>query len=209
MVAVGAPSPSELPVADIAGGEAADATAFMEVTTTPPGATLVLDGKTLPQKSPARLAVAAGGAHTLLVRGSGRPGVAERFMLDAGEEAAMEIDLRRAQHAAVKRSPTARASRPAPATAATASAPPPPPVAPAPTAAPRREGDGTLVLASSPWCNVTVDGQARGTTPLNLKLKAGAHEIVLSNPDYKIKRTLAVDIEPNQTVRKSLDFAPE
>ena len=66
-----------------------------------------------------------------------------------------------------------------------------------------------LVLASSPWCNVTVDGQARGTTPLNLKLKAGSHEVVLANPEFKIKRTLAVDIEPNQTVRKSLDFAPE
>jgi hypothetical protein len=71
------------------------------------------------------------------------------------------------------------------------------------------KGDGTLVIASSPWCTVTVDGQARGTTPLNLKLKAGAHEVLLANPEYKIKRTLAVEIEPNQTVRKSLDFAPE
>jgi hypothetical protein len=68
---------------------------------------------------------------------------------------------------------------------------------------------GTLVIASSPWCTVTVDGQARGTTPLDLKLKSGAHEVVLANPEYKIKRTLAIEIEPNQTVRKSLDFAPE
>jgi hypothetical protein len=80
----------------------------------------------------------------------------------------------------------------------------PPAAAPA---APR--GDGTLVVASSPWCTVTVDGAARGTTPLSLKLKAGPHEVVLANPEYKIKRTLAVEIEPNTTVRKSLDFAPE
>ena len=64
------------------------------------------------------------------------------------------------------------------------------------------------MIASSPWCTVTVDGQARGTTPLNVKLKAGPHEVVLANPEYKIKRTLAVEIEANQTVRKSLDFAP-
>ena len=38
----------------------------------------------------------------------------------------------------------------------------------------KREGEGTLVIASSPWCTVTVDGQPRGTTPLNVKLKAGA-----------------------------------
>ena len=76
-------------------------------------------------------------------------------------------------------------------------------------AAPVKQGDGTLVVASSPWCNVTVDGQARGTTPLSVKLKAGSHDVVLSNPEFKIKRTLAVEVEPGQTVRKSLDFAPE
>ena len=30
-----------------------------------------------------------------------------------------------------------------------------------------------------------------------------------TNPEFKIKRTLSIDLEPNQTVRKSLDFAPE
>ncbi|HEX9101194.1 MAG TPA: PEGA domain-containing protein, partial [Polyangia bacterium] len=145
----------------------------------------------------------------LVVRSAAHPGVAQRFMLDAGEEATMEIDLRRSQHAAVRRSSahSVHSASPPSATApATAAAPPP--VAPSPPP-PRREGEGTLVVASSPWCTVSVDGQARGTTPLSLKLKAGTHEVVLANPEYRIKRTLAVDIEPNQTVRKSLDFAPE
>jgi hypothetical protein len=176
----------------------------MEVTTTPPGAMLVLDGKTLRERSPARLTVAAGAQHTLFVHTAAHPGVAQRFMLDTGEEATMEIDLRRSQHAAVKRSTAHAVHAPVPAPAS--AVPAPPPAAPPP---PKREGEGMLVIASSPWCTVAVDGQARGTTPLSLKLKAGAHEVVLANPDYKIKRTLAVDIEPNQTVRKSLDFAPE
>ncbi len=180
-------------------------TAIMEVTTTPSGATLVLDGRTLPERSPARLTVAAGAQHTLLVRSATHPGVAERFALDAGEDATMEIDLRRSHRAAVRHSTAraAHASSPASSSAAPTAA------SSAPTPPPAPKGDGTLVIASSPWCTVSVDGQARGTTPLSLKLKAGAHQVLLANPDYKIKRTLAIEIEANQTVRRSLDFAPE
>jgi hypothetical protein len=205
---VAAPAGGELPTPEVRRDEplvATPASAVMEVATTPSGAMLVLDGKTLAQRSPARLEVAPGVQHTLVVRTSGRPGVAQRFMLDAGEEAGMEIDLRRSARTAVRRSgaDSGHSQRSAGATT--------PASAPAPAATPpvRRDGEGTLVIASSPWCNVTVDGQARGTTPLNIKLKAGAHEIILSNPEFKIRRALAVDIEPNQTLKKSLDFAPE
>jgi hypothetical protein len=138
------------------------------------------------------------------VRLAGYAGVAQRFTLEAGEEAALELDLKKSgtEHATatVKRGKPAAAvaARPQPAVAA--------PAAPAP-AAPK--ADGTLVVASSPWCNVTVDGQARGATPLKLSLKAGPHEVVLANPEFHIKRTLAVEVEPGQTVRKTLDFAPE
>ncbi len=190
------------------------ASATVEVVTAPPGATLVLDGTTLTDQSPARLTVTPGIAHTLSVHTTGRPGVSQRFQLDAGEEATIEIDLRRAAaHAAataVRRGatlPTATPNAKGAHAAATTIPATMPLVAPVAPAVPK--GDGSLVLASSPWCNVTVDGQSRGTTPLNLKLKAGSHEVVLANPEFKIKRTLAVDIEPNQTVRKSLDFAPE
>jgi len=200
----------ELP-APVVAAEAPAVGATVVVTTTPPGATLVLDGRTLPLHSPAHLDVQPGVQHVLLVRNATHPGVAERFMLDSGEEATMEIDLRRTVHAAaaVRRSSAHgvhAASQPMSALAARPSTSAPPPAVPAPA---RAQGDGTLVIATSPWCSVAVDGQARGTTPLSMKLKAGAHEIVLANPEYKIKRTLSVDIEPNQTVRKSLDFAPE
>ena len=203
-------APTAAPAARAIEAPVLDATAMMEVTTTPAGATLVLDGKTLHERSPARLTVAAGAQHLLVVRTSSRGGVAQRFMLDAGEDATMEIDLRKSQHAAVKRSAhvvhAAAASAPQPSAPAATEKAAPPPATPPPA---KREGDGQLVIASSPWCTVTVDGQARGTTPLELKLKAGAHQVLLANPDYKIRRTLSVEIEPNQTVRKSLDFAPE
>ncbi len=202
-------APMELPTPDVARDEASATLpsllpASVVVTTTPAGAMLVLDGKTLPERSPAHVEVAAGVAHTLVVRTASHPGVVQRFTLDAGEEATLEIDLRRSQHAAVRRASARSAWVAAAAAAPAPSTPAPPPVAPAPP-----KGDGTLVIASSPWCTVTVDGQARGTTPISVKLKAGAHEVVLANPEFKIKRTLAVEIEANQTVRKSLDFAPE
>jgi serine/threonine protein kinase len=80
------------------------------------------------------------------------------------------------------------------------------PVAPS-TPAPLR-GEGTLLIASTPWCNVRVDGVDRGPTPVSLKLPAGKHTLVLTNPEFKINRTVAVPIAPNETARKKFDFAP-
>ncbi len=76
-----------------------------------------------------------------------------------------------------------------------------------PAAPVKLEGEGTLLLASSPWCNVKVDGADKGPTPINMKLPAGKHTVVLSNPEFKINRTLPIMILPNQTTRKRLDFA--
>jgi serine/threonine protein kinase len=67
-------------------------------------------------------------------------------------------------------------------------------------------GSGTLMLASSPWCHVTIDGVDRGPTPVSATLPAGKHVVVLTNPEFKITRTLPVFIPPNETVRKRLDF---
>jgi hypothetical protein len=195
---------TELPTPAI---EPALATAAMDVITTPPGALLILDGKELSQRAPARLeGVTAGEPHLLVVHLAGQRGVAQRFTLGPGEEASMEIDLRRVQGPTVK--PVTHTRTRVSSRAPVAVLPPPPPVAPPPPA-PKPQGEGMLVVASSPWCNVSVDGQPRGTTPLSVKLKAGPHSVALSNPEYHIARTLSVDVQPNQTTRKRLDFAPE
>jgi hypothetical protein len=100
--------------------------------------------------------------------------------------------------------PAVAASAPAP-----RATPAAPPVTPAPALEPpaRVDGEGTLMLASSPWCDVTVDGVAKGTTPMSVKLPAGKHTVVLTNSEFKIRRTLPVTIAPDETVRKRLDFA--
>jgi tRNA A-37 threonylcarbamoyl transferase component Bud32 len=68
------------------------------------------------------------------------------------------------------------------------------------------EGEGTLLLASSPWCNVKIDGVDKGPTPISVKLPAGKHTVVLTNPEFKINRSLPVMIMPNETNRKRFDF---
>jgi hypothetical protein len=53
---------------------------------------------------------------------------------------------------------------------------------------------------------VSIDGADKGPTPISVKLPAGRHTVVLSNPEFKINRTIGVVIAPNETVRKRLDF---
>jgi hypothetical protein len=63
------------------------------------------------------------------------------------------------------------------------------------------------VVLTSPWCRVAVDGVDHGATPLNLELPAGPHLLLLTNPEFHIRRTLPVTIRRGETLRKSLDFA--
>jgi len=92
--------------------------------------------------------------------------------------------------------------------------------APAVPAAPRRTraaaqpaagasgGAGRLVLDSKPWCQVAIDGEPRGPTPLVLELPAGPHRVVLSNEEFHIDRSAVIVVEPNQTVKRRFDFPP-
>jgi serine/threonine-protein kinase len=164
---------------------AAGAFGIVKVTTAPSGAALYLDGRRLPSLSPATLdEVPAGDDHVLLVELEGHKDAVTHFALHAHEVRSVAVRLAREHH---HHSDARAAAPPAPAPASL-------------------DGEGTLVVASTPWCNLTVDGQAKGPTPLTLKLRAGRHTIVLTNPEFKINRTLPVTIAPNETVRKKLDF---
>jgi serine/threonine-protein kinase len=217
---VSAPAPAmprELPAPQVDEAPALT-TATVVVNTTPPGATLILDGKVLPEKSPARIdAVQAGNEHVLAVELHGFTGVAQRFQLNGGEEATLEIDLRKNGHGTVRHShkdATAAVGKPIAATPAkpiadkTRAGVAAKPAALAPVAPAVKAGEGTIVVASSPWCNVSIDGKPQGTTPISVKVAAGAHEVTLTNNEFHISRMLSVDVDAGQTVRKKLDFAP-
>jgi tRNA A-37 threonylcarbamoyl transferase component Bud32 len=58
---------------------------------------------------------------------------------------------------------------------------------------------GRLKINLLPYARVTIDGQSRGQTPLDLALPAGAHQLVLENPDTGQRRERRIDIAPGQT----------
>ncbi|MEI8259707.1 MAG: PEGA domain-containing protein, partial [Deltaproteobacteria bacterium] len=44
---------------------------------------------------------------------------------------------------------------------------------------------GSMRIGSSPWCNVTVDGSARGQTPVDIgSISPGSHSVVCANPAH-------------------------
>ncbi|RMG61495.1 MAG: serine/threonine protein kinase [Calditrichaeota bacterium] len=59
---------------------------------------------------------------------------------------------------------------------------------------------GRLWISCLPWAEVYVDGQHRGTTPLNdpLILPAGSHQLELKNPDYQPFQTV-LQLQPGST----------
>lgn len=96
------------------------------------------------------------------------------------------------------------AAPPAPATlhvppAASPAPPPTPPTAPAPKKSSSAvSGTGTLVVTAQTWAEVSVDGVARGTTPVRLKLAVGKHALLMTGASQS--KNITVTIKPNATV---------
>jgi serine/threonine-protein kinase len=72
---------------------------------------------------------------------------------------------------------------------------PPPPEPPKPEEPPK---PGTLTVAITPWCDLTVDGKARGRAPMTLQLPAGPHQVDCRQPSGAAVRRV-VTLEPGGT----------
>jgi serine/threonine protein kinase len=179
-----APPPSQVAPSPAAPSQVAPssarATASVKVVTHPHGALLSLDGRASGLRSPSVFEHLPPGAHTITARLDRHKELARSFTLAADQHATITLSLTRADAPAAPSAPAAPATAP--------------------------QGEGALAIVSNPWCNVTVDGVARGQTPLNVKLPAGSHSVTLTNPDYHVRRQLTVRIVPNETLRKKLDF---
>jgi len=141
---------------------------ILDVNVLPAAATphITLDGKAV--QGPEIAGLASGVEHTLLVSA---PGYLERsvtFTGNAQERKKLDVTLEKA--------PTV-GNKPGPG----------PGPQPKPTGTPAPAGAGKLnVGASGGWCNVTVDGQARGVTPVaGVELPAGPHKITCTTADGK------------------------
>lgn len=69
------------------------------------------------------------------------------------------------------------------------------------------QGEGELRVASTPSCEVIIDGKSRGSTPLvGIKLPAGKHRLQLVNSRFGIDRTYTIEIVANEVTKKKYDF---
>ncbi|MGE0549594.1 MAG: hypothetical protein AB7O24_08505 [Kofleriaceae bacterium] len=71
-----------------------------------------------------------------------------------------------------------------------------------------RGGNGVLMIASKPPCDIIVDGAPTGlvTPQRSLKLPAGSHTVTLVNAAQKIKKTIAVSITAGKSTKVIQDL---
>ncbi|MDX2015648.1 MAG: serine/threonine-protein kinase [Myxococcaceae bacterium] len=168
------PPPEPPPV--VADTPPAPEPATLTLTTTPPKATVRVDGKPL-GPSPLTLTLTPGETHYLLVEKAGFRRVEESITLAAGEAKELVVKL----------------------TAVEASKATPPPKADAPLE------PGFLTLETEPWTKVAVDGEPLGSTPLFKKrLPAGRHQLVLVNEGANVNEKRTVTIAPSETTKLKL-----
>ena len=78
---------------------------------------------------------------------------------------------------------------------------PPPAIAPPKPAA---DAPATLAVAIAPWCDLVVDGAARGRSPATLTLPPGAHHLVCVNPvsQQRLTRDLTLAAGEHRELRE-------
>jgi len=73
----------------------------------------------------------------------------------------------------------------------------------------RPAGKGTLVIGVDPWCDLTIDNEAKGRAPKQIEVPAGKHviECVFSPPDgAPTKQTWKIDLAPDAREEKFFVF---
>jgi hypothetical protein len=153
------------------------------------GVMLTLDGKSVPGTTID--GVSSGVAHTLKVSVPGRADEMFSFSGSPFEKKHFDVVAERAGSDGTG-APATSGHRSARGTSGGA----------APSGAAGQLGTGKLnVGATGGWCNVTVDGVARGATPVaGIDLSAGAHKVTCAPPDGKVQ-VASVSIPADGTAR--------
>jgi hypothetical protein len=175
---------------------------------TPPGATvsLIVDGKrqTL-GPAPAKAPLDPRNAIQVLFEKPGYRAINRPITFSGALEEHIVVDLEKVG---------AQQAPPPP-----APAPPPRPATPEPRprgtgrepSAPESaaEGQGVLVLGSKPPCDIAIDGSTTGlhTPQKEIKLPIGRHRITLTNPEFGINETFAVDIKADAPEKLIKDYS--
>jgi hypothetical protein len=83
--------------------------------------------------------------------------------------------------------------------------------APKVAAAPNAGGEGVLMVAAKPPCEIIIDGKSTGlTTPQrSIGLSAGTHKVTLVNKDAGIRKTIAVKVTAGKPTKLIQDYTSE
>jgi serine/threonine-protein kinase len=158
--------------------------ASVEVITTPPGASVVLDGIPLLGVTPLHVDDIEPGDHAIIVSLPGYKEETRLLTLDKTTTWKLEIAL------APLKTRTVAQKR----------------VKPQPTQARARPATGYLTVNTVPWSDVFVGGRKLGQAPLAEKeVPAGTYRIVFKNPVFG-RRERKVTIRPGDTTKLNLDF---
>jgi hypothetical protein len=67
----------------------------------------------------------------------------------------------------------------------------------------------SLLIGSKPPCKIYIDGKDTGkkTPQRNMKVKPGKHKITLVNNEFKIKKTIKIDVGPGEQKKIIRDFS--
>jgi serine/threonine protein kinase len=184
------------------------ATGSARIETEPPGAAVAIDGVAWSETTPTDVPDLAAGPHRLRLELAGHQIHEGELAIASGQRELVQIALPPVEVAIADRpdgprprgpkgrEPKDREPKPAD----------PRPDQPAPDP-PAASGPGTLRIASTPSCELIIDGRARGATPqANIELPAGPHQVQLVNSRYGIDRTYTIVIEPGKMTKKSYTF---
>ncbi len=162
--------------------------ALLVLTTDPPDSRVQLDSTWYETGSPFEIRTSAR-QHRLRVTHEGRRMHEQDLRLPGAQQTELRVDLER------ERQTTGGGGGQTTTTTGGGGGPPTP------------SGPGSVTIAATPWCNVSIDGRAVGETPIvNHSLSSGRHSITCANPELNVTRTRSVEISPGENARVRIEL---
>lgn len=170
-------------------------TGFLDVQSTPSGASIILDDSTRDQHTPVLISDVTSGEHVLRVVRTGYQMYADSVTLTAGETLFIHAVLQPAEESGELVDTTGIVQ--------------PPPVSKRTKPATAIRVPSYLRISVNPWAKIYIDGKYLETTPVAepLEIPAGHHAVKLENPSFKAwQKTL--DFRSGETVNLNVSLDP-
>ncbi len=82
------------------------------------------------------------------------------------------------------------------------------PAALVPDATPTAVAEGSVLVHTTPWTAIYLDGRHLGDSPTRLSLPAGSYRLTLRNPEQGIEQQLRIELKAGEELKLRRDFTP-